>query len=67
MPKKPQKLGIKVCSLVHSKHRYVYEFDIYCKRNGGNGGDSGDGGNGDVQLVWKKKPILAYKVFVNFI
>ena len=58
MPKKPQKLGIKVYSLAYSKHRYVYEFDIYCKRNGG---------NGDVQLVWKNKPILAYEVFVNFI
>ena len=38
MPKIPQKWGIKVWCLVDSKLQYVYDFDIYCSRNGGDGG-----------------------------
>ena len=37
MPKKPQKWGIKASCLADSKDRYVYDFDIYCGRNGGDG------------------------------
>ena len=37
MPKEPQKWGIKVWCLADSKDRYVYDFDIYCGRNGGDG------------------------------
>ena len=35
MPKKPQKWSIKVWCLVDSRFRFVYDFDIYCGRNGG--------------------------------
>jgi hypothetical protein len=34
MPNKPQKWGIKVWCLVDSVTKYVYNFEIYCGRNG---------------------------------
>jgi hypothetical protein len=37
MPQKPQKWNIKIWHLIYLKSHYIYDFNIYCGRNGGNG------------------------------
>ena len=37
MPRKPQKLGIKIWCLVDFVSKFVYNFDIYCSQNLENG------------------------------
>ena len=47
---KTTKWGIKVWCLADSRDRYVYDFDIYCGRNGGDG-DIEPGRRGEANLA----------------
>jgi hypothetical protein len=72
IPKKQLKWSIKVWYSANSKHRCVYDFDIYCKINGGKCGGGGDGGsygddkNGDLHLMWRNESILAPNFVMKF-
>ena len=63
MPKKPQKWIIKVWCLADAKSKFVYNFKIYCGRNGVNEGERDIGG----QLPRRREPKQAHEVVMKLI